>query len=308
MTPWLSIIIPVRGKPNELWFTLQGLIYQIRSMAEDVEIVVIDNGNSDSKPGDCMDVCAKAGVHYIADASVQSPYHPRNVGAAAAKGEWLLFLDSHVLLEPGFLVTLRYSLGKYPPKSMVHFTIGFGNPGQRFAQYRMTVDENFWGTWGPTAKPHDLGGTENRPYRIAASGIWCFLTRKADWEWVGGFHPSFIGYAGGEVYLQTKYWLLGGEVLLDPRLHGVHYSGPRDYQATWNDRIRNVALASYIVSGDRYHPALKKYFETKGVAEIDWTMRLGIQAAIDEKKELERFRPLWCDLRELWARVGARTA
>ena len=49
--PLLSIVIPVRGKANELWFTLQGLMHA--GFNEHVEILVVDNEPS----ADVREVC-----------------------------------------------------------------------------------------------------------------------------------------------------------------------------------------------------------------------------------------------------------
>ena len=75
-------------------------------------------------------------------------------------------------------------------------------------------------------------------------------------EAVRGYNPNFLGYAGGEVYLELKYWLLGGHVVLlqqeneQEPVSGVHWSAPRRYQVPWKDWIHDVLLAVSVVAPD----------------------------------------------------------
>ena len=60
--PWLSIVIPVRGKENELWFTLQGLLNA--GLEAGIEVLVVDNEPSK----DVRDVCesfGRPGLRYL---------------------------------------------------------------------------------------------------------------------------------------------------------------------------------------------------------------------------------------------------
>lgn len=323
MTPWLSIIIPVRKEPPaHLWFTLQSLAFE---HLEGVEILVVDNTEKMDDEISRITSSFGAPVKYISAPAIQSPYHPRNIGAAAAKGEWLLFLDAHVLLRPGAINAIfGMSLAPrfqgeqcYPPMSMIHFPVGFRNQKTWYGHYRLTLDEDFWGKWGPTAV---LGGPTSRigttPIRkIGASGIWSFLTRKKDWEAVGGFNQNFSGYGGGEVYIHLKYWRMGGQVLLDPAIWGVHYSAPRGYTAAWNERIRNVGIAGTAVVGPdfvkRFSPGLLTYFGSHGGNSFQHLglLNAGRELGMQEWETLNKVCPLSFDeVLAKWAEEGVLTA
>jgi hypothetical protein len=105
-------------------------------------------------------------------------------------------------------------------------------------------------------QPTNGNGLKAIMYPIGASGLWCYSTPKAALEAVRGYNPNFLGYAGGEVYLELKYWLLGGHVVLlqeekgqEPVL-GVHWSAPRRYAVQWNDWVHDVLLAVSVVAPD----------------------------------------------------------
>lgn len=311
---WLSIIIPVRKEPPaHLWFTLQSLAFEF----EDVEILVVDN--CPEMDDEIFKVCGQFGspVRYLHAPATQSPYHPRNIGAAEAKGRWLLFLDAHVLLAPGSLARIREmaneddylekSLPAPLPPTMVHFPVGFRNQKTWYTHYRLTLEKNFWGEWGPTLK------TTVRT-QIAASGIWAFLTRKKDWELIRGFNPKFSGYGGGEVYLQLKYWRMGGSVSMDPRVRGVHYSALRGYGASWLDRITNVGCAGRAVVGKDflgcYGPKLLDYFQSKGVPRVTALehLRLGATEGAEEGDWLDSAPLSFDQVLAKWRKDGVLTS
>jgi hypothetical protein len=105
--------------------------------------------------------------------------------------------------------------------------------------------------------PRNSTGLKLATSPIAASGLWCYSTPKAAWEAVRGYNPCFTGYSGGEVYLELKYWLLGGHVVLlqgqenEPEtVSGVHWSAPRRYKIRGDESIRNILLAVSVVAPD----------------------------------------------------------
>jgi hypothetical protein len=105
-------------------------------------------------------------------------------------------------------------------------------------------------------QPTNGNGLAVATHPIGASGLWCYSTPKAAWEAVRGYNPNFLGYAGGEVYLELKYWLLGGHVVLlqeeneQEPTSGVHWSAPRRYKIGWEEWIHDVLLAVSVVAPD----------------------------------------------------------
>lgn len=262
----LSIIVPVRGKPNELWFTLQSLcIHHDLDKRSDVEIIVADNEPKYPKGkriAFAQDVTNKLNMgpraRWLEATEIKSPYHPRDVGARHAKGEWLLFLDSHVLMEPGYLHHVLASIeeGRYGPRTITHFPVTFHYPRRRMGHYDLAsvMGTTFWGVWKNVVKK---GATA--PYAIGATGIWAYLVRKDFYAEIGRFNNGFSGYSGGEPYLDLKAWNLGDGVFLDPAKGGAHWSGPRDYSPNYKDRVVNFALAVSVVAPE-FLPTLQAHY------------------------------------------------
>ena len=101
-----SIIVPVYNRPDEVDELLQSLTEQ---ELKDFEVVIVEDGSQ--KP--CKDVCDKfAGIldlHYYVKEN-GGPGQARNYGAERAKGEWLIILDSDVVLPKGYLQAVENGL------------------------------------------------------------------------------------------------------------------------------------------------------------------------------------------------------
>ena len=97
-----SIIVPVYNRPDEVDELLQSLTEQ---ELKDFEVVIVEDGSQ--KP--CKDVCDKFAdildLHYYVKEN-GGPGQARNYGAERARGEWLIILDSDVVLPKGYLTAV----------------------------------------------------------------------------------------------------------------------------------------------------------------------------------------------------------
>ena len=97
-----SIIIPVFNRPDEVDELLESLT---RQSLKDFEVIIVEDGSK--KP--CKEVCDKYAEtldlhYYYKDNS--GPGQSRNYGAERANGEWLIVLDSDVVLPEGYLAAV----------------------------------------------------------------------------------------------------------------------------------------------------------------------------------------------------------
>ena len=97
-----SIIVPVYNRPDEVDELLQSLTTQ---SYKDFEVVIVEDGSTHK----CKDVCDKyadvLALRYY-DKPNSGPGQSRNYGAERAQGEWLIILDSDVVLPEGYLESL----------------------------------------------------------------------------------------------------------------------------------------------------------------------------------------------------------
>ncbi len=101
-----SIIVPVFNRPDEVRELLSSLTQQTH---KDFEVIIVEDGSKNT----CKDVCEQfAGIldlhYYYKDNS--GPGQSRNYGAERAHGEWLIVLDSDVVLPEGYLQAVDSSL------------------------------------------------------------------------------------------------------------------------------------------------------------------------------------------------------
>ena len=104
-----SIIVPVFNRPDEVDELLESLCHQEE---KDFEVIIVEDGSK--KP--CKDVCDKyAGIldlHYYFKEN-SGPGQSRNYGAERANGEWLIVLDSDVVLPNDYLKAVETELSNH---------------------------------------------------------------------------------------------------------------------------------------------------------------------------------------------------
>ena len=141
-----SIIVPVFNRPDEVDELLESLCSQT---LKDFEVVIVEDGSQ--KP--CKDVCDKyAGIldlHYY-NKENSGPGQSRNYGVERAQGEYVIILDSDVVLPNGYLAAVNSQ-----------FSIAFGGPDashpsftpvQKAISYSMTSFFTTGGIRGGKAK------------------------------------------------------------------------------------------------------------------------------------------------------------
>ena len=105
-----SIIVPVFNRPDEVDELLQSLVGQT---LKDFEVVIVEDGSE--KP--CKDVydkyAGKIDLKYFMKKN-SGPGQSRNYGAERANGEYLIVLDSDVVLPEGYLKAVDDELRREP--------------------------------------------------------------------------------------------------------------------------------------------------------------------------------------------------
>ena len=106
-----SFVIPVYNRPDEVRELLESLTHQ---ELFDFEIVIIEDGSSVSSEAIVESYRGSfPALRYIAVPN-GGPSRARNLGAREATGEYLIILDSDVVLPPGYLTAVDDYLEKHP--------------------------------------------------------------------------------------------------------------------------------------------------------------------------------------------------
>lgn len=105
-----SFIIPVYNRPDELEELLESMT---RQQLKDFEVVVVEDGSSVSSETVCQKYADRLELRYFFKPN-SGPGQSRNYGAERALGEYLIVLDSDVVLPEGYLLAVDNELQQFP--------------------------------------------------------------------------------------------------------------------------------------------------------------------------------------------------
>ncbi len=122
-----SIIVPVYNRSEEVDELLESLT---RQTERDFEVIIVEDGSSNP----CKDVCGKytdcIPIHYYYKEN-SGPGQSRNYGAERASGDYLLILDSDVVVPEGYLAAIDEELKCDPADA-------FGGPDRAHSSFTPT--------------------------------------------------------------------------------------------------------------------------------------------------------------------------
>ncbi len=122
-----SVIVPVYNRPNECEELLESLTHQTQ---HDFEVIIVEDGSSVP----CRDVVEryadKLAVHYY-DKPNSGPGQTRNYGVERANGEYVIILDSDVVLPEGYFAAIDAELVANPCDA-------FGGPDRAHESFSTT--------------------------------------------------------------------------------------------------------------------------------------------------------------------------
>ena len=175
-----SIIVPVYNRPNEVGELLESLT---RQTCRDFEVIIVEDGSSVTSSAICADYENRLDLHYFSKEN-SGPGQSRNYGAERAAGEWLIVLDSDVVLPEGYLAAADSSLQENacdawggPDAAHESFT-----PVQKAISYSMT---SFFTTGGIRGGKAKLDKFYPRSFNM---GI-----RRSVYQELGGFSKMRFG-------------------------------------------------------------------------------------------------------------------
>ena len=122
-----SVIVPVYNRPSECEELLESLTHQTQ---RDFEVIIVEDGSSVP----CRDVVEryadKLAVHYY-DKPNSGPGQTRNYGVERANGEYVIILDSDVVLPDGYFAAIDAELAANPCDA-------FGGPDRAHESFSTT--------------------------------------------------------------------------------------------------------------------------------------------------------------------------
>lgn len=187
--PLVSVVVPYYNRADTIDETLESLEKQTFI---DFEVIIVDDNSSDKESIKKLDKLKAAKI--IRHKTNQGVAAARNSGIAAAKGMYVICLDSDDVLEETFIEKAVIILETDPDVALVStYQDAFGVVNELFVKH-----------------PYD-------PLRLLEDNmvITAAMFRRAAWEQTGGYKPG-IGYEDWEFWLtlaENGYW---GKQLPEP--------------------------------------------------------------------------------------------
>jgi GT2 family glycosyltransferase len=192
-----SIVIPVF---NELPYTLDCLRAVMEFTPAIYEVVVVNNGSTDST-GDVLS--GIPGLRVVSNPSNRGFAVACNQGAQAARGQWIVFLNNDTIPQPGWLTAMIACVQGSDRVGAVGCKLVFPQTGEvqcagtSFGDYLLPVEEFRY------SSPDDPAVRVTRQVE-AVSGA-CILTPLALFLDLGGFDEQFVnGFEDSDYCLRLR--------------------------------------------------------------------------------------------------------
>ncbi len=234
-TPLLTIGMATFDDFDGVYFTLQSL--KAYHDLTDVELLVVDN-----KPEGCTHtktICEWTKTRYLHRGHATGTSLPRQLVFEEAQGEWVMCMDSHVLLTQGVVSKVKEFIrsGKAERKNLYQGPLLYDDHINMATHFDPVWRDSMYGTWA-TDERVKLG----EPFDIPMQGLGQFMMCKEEWP---GFNTLFRGFGGEEGYIHSKVRKFGGRAMCVPWMTWLHRFGrPKGvpYRLVLEDRVFNYIL------------------------------------------------------------------
>jgi GT2 family glycosyltransferase len=230
-----SVVVVAHNEGDELAATVASLL---ATTPKGTEIIVVDDQSDDGSP-DALPRAPGVTVHRTNERSGIT--RSRNLGAAHATGDVLVFSDGHVRTEPGWLEPLAEDLsvpGVGAVAPVISNMRGDGAPGYGF-------------TWrSPTLTTAWITRPAEAP-RAAPMLCGCFLAVRRDaFERLGGFDPGLTLWGMEDAELCLSVWRLGLECRVVPASRVRHlFRRTFPYGIGWAVTLHNTLRVATVHFG-----------------------------------------------------------
>ncbi len=212
-----SIIIPVF---NQFHFT-QACLASLQQHLDEhaLEVIVVDDGSTD----ETSDLVPRIeGVLYLSNPTNAGFIASCNLGAAKARGDYLVFLNNDTLVTEGWLSTLLETFQNEPQAGLVGSKLVFPNGRLQEAGGIIWNDGSGWnfGNFDDPGKP-EYNYLREVDYCSAA----CAMIPKSIFESLGGFDTRYSPAYYEDTDLAFKLRQKGYKVFYQPLSEVIHFEG-----------------------------------------------------------------------------------
>ncbi|MCG6118706.1 MAG: glycosyltransferase [Aquimonas sp.] len=216
-TPRVSVVIPVYNHLQHSLTCLRSIAAQPSRIS--AEIIVVDDCSSDDSASVLPQI---HGLRYLRNAQNLGFIGACNAGAAAARGDYLVFLNNDTAVQPGWLDALIDTFEQHPEAGLVGAKLVYPDGRLQEAGGIVFADGSGWnyGRFGDPAAPEYNYLREVDYCSGAAIALPAALFRE-----FGGFDPHYAPAYYEDTDLAMKVRTRGLKVLYQPKSAVVHFEG-----------------------------------------------------------------------------------
>ena len=206
----VSVIVPARNEARGIAAVIHAV--QAQSPAGwDLEVIVVDDGSGDGTAATARAAGAQA---LVLESGIEggNPARARNLGAAAAKGDPIVFLDADCIPEPGWLA--RLLAAHEAGAAVVGGSLDLPNG------VPITARCDYYCGWYHVHSGRPSGVVPNHPPGNLSVRREVFATSS------GFTEQQPVAYAHEELAWQSEVLDRGGRIVFDPQAIVYHYNRP----------------------------------------------------------------------------------
>jgi glycosyltransferase involved in cell wall biosynthesis/predicted O-methyltransferase YrrM len=268
--PRLTLGMASYDNYKEVWFTVQAL--RMFHDLTDTEILIIDNFGCPAIK-DFVAGWVSSQVRYELYTERQGTAAAKNRVFEQAAGDWVLCIDSHVMLVPGAVARLREFIAKNPEaRDLFQGPLIYDNLVTGADSFSEEWSGGMWGQWNNIYTDRSLP-----PYEIPMMGMGLFGCRKDAWL---GFNPAFRGFGGEEGYIHQKFKKHGRKTICLPWLQWLH-----QFQAGGSNKLLDDMTRNYVIGFQELGLDMAPLIQHRGADQINRFLTEGqasVQSLYDE--------------------------
>lgn len=247
-----------------VFFSIQSLrMYHAICQTDYVEFIILDN-NPDSPHGEACKNFSNShqNIRYIQLYDTPSSFNKYKVHDYAT-GQYVLIIDSHVLIENGGVRSLLAYFQQHPNcKNLIQGPLLYDDLKNISTHFDPKWSGDMYGVWATNKELYDKGV----PFEIPMQGMGLLAYEKSAWQ---GINKNFKGFGGEEGYIAGKFKEWGGKNICLPQLKWNHRFGRPNgvqYPLILEDRIWNYFIGWLEITKDPNHQMIidiYNYFKDK---------------------------------------------
>lgn len=245
-----------------VFFTIQAIRMFHVEQLNNIEFIIVDN-KPDSAHGKAVQdfvKWVKEPIQYISYTE-KTGTSSREKVFEAAKTDYVLCMDCHVLLEPGSIGRLiDFFDAEKDEGNLIQGPLLYDDLVNVATHFRPEWDSQMFGKWSLDERGKDPDGA---PFEIPMQGLGVFACRKSAWL---GFSKKFKNFGCEEFYIAEKFRQAGRKVICAPFLRWNHrFSRPDKipYPIATKDKFQNY-LAGFRELGLDESPVWEHFSEYDG--------------------------------------------